>query len=100
MHPIWLNKISLVFCGIYLSVAALFFVLMSLSANPKAAYMWGQFAGAPALALLSWTGTIDSAMSQFPWLNTYPAVAVLSVLICYSAGVFFGALQYAFRGNR
>jgi hypothetical protein len=71
MHRIWLNKTSLVLCGIYLSTAALFFVLMHLSNDVKGAYIWGQLAGAPALALLTWTGTIDFAMNQFPWLNTY-----------------------------
>ena len=97
MHRIWLNKTSLVLCCIYLSIAAVFFVLMHLSSNQKAAYFWGQLAGAPALALLTWTGTIDFAMNQFPWLNTYPAVTFVSLLIFYAVGVFVGALGHAFR---
>src|SRR5258707_14725945 len=99
MHRIWLNKVSLVLCGTYLSIAALFFVLMHLSHDVKGAYIWGQLAGAPALALLTWTGTIDFAMNQFPWLNTYSAVTFVNLLICYAVGVFVGALQQAVRDN-
>ncbi len=82
MHRVWLNKTSLVLCCIYLSIAAVFFVLMHLSSDPKGAYLWGQLASAPALALLTWTGAIDFTMNQFPWLNTFPAVTFVSLLIC------------------
>ena len=92
MHRIWLNKTSLVLCGIYLSIAAFFFVLRYLSTDPKGTYIWGQLAGAPALALLTWTGTIDFVMNQFPWLNTHPAVTLMSLVVCYAVGVFVGVL--------
>lgn len=96
MHKIWLNKTSLILCGIYLSVAALLLLAMLLSTDHKGAYVWGQLAGFPILALLSWTGTIDFVMRNWPWLNNYPAVVSLSVMLCYAIGVGVGLLGRAY----
>jgi hypothetical protein len=97
MNRIWLNKTSVVLCCICLSIAALLFALMHLSTDTKGAYFWGQLAGAPALALLTWTGTVEFTMNHFPWLNTYPGVTFVSLVICYGVGVIVGVLQQAFR---
>ncbi len=96
MRTGWLSQAGLILCAVYLVLATPLLLLWYFTDNVKASFTYGSLAVFPAGVLLA---PFRQAVMDWPWLNTFPGMFLLNIVLFYGIGCFITLVLRKLEGS-